>query len=68
MTRRIGAVARACTAAALALALSAPARAATTINVEVDWMVDTDHSHEPSQAELDAIVAMFACKGITLTS
>lgn len=66
MTRRIGAVARACTAAALALALSAPARAATTINVEVDWMVDTDHSHEPSQAELDAIVAMFACKGITL--
>jgi hypothetical protein len=38
----------------------------TQINVEIDWMADPDHSHAPQQAEIDAVVQMFACHGITL--
>lgn len=67
MSAALAVIARAaCVAAALALALPATAWALTTLNVEIDWMVDTGHSHEPSQADLDAIVAMFACRGVTL--
>ena len=29
-------------------------------------MVDTDHTHRPNQAELDAVIQMFACQGWTL--
>jgi len=29
-------------------------------------MVDTDHTHKPNQAELDAVKQMFACQGWTL--
>lgn len=36
------------------------------IRVEIDYMVDEFHSHQPTQAELDAVIQMFACKGITL--
>ena len=43
-----------------------PAHALTTINVEIDWMTTSGHSHEPSAAEIQAAVAMFACRGITL--
>lgn len=46
--------------------VTAPADALTTINVEVDWMTTSGHSHEPSAAEIAAVVQMFACKGITL--
>lgn len=68
MSRRLVAAAGvACTAVALA---GRPAAAVppTLIQVEIDYMVDTDHSHLPSQAELDAIVQMFACHGITLVA
>ncbi len=53
----------------LAIALqSAPSGAAVTaINVEVDYMVTGGHSHALQQAEIDAIVSMFACQGITMT-
>lgn len=57
------------TLAAFAL-LALPAGTAraqpTQINVELDYMVGAGHSHEPSQAEIDAVVQMFACQGITL--
>ena len=46
--------------------LAQSAEVPTVINVEVDYMVDEDHSHQPSQAVIDALVAMFACHGITL--
>ena len=36
------------------------------INVEIDYMADATHSHRPNQAEIDAVVQMFACHGITL--
>lgn len=46
------------------------AQVPTTINVEIDWMVDTNpttaHSHKPTQAEINAAIQMFACQGITL--
>ncbi len=29
-------------------------------------MVDNDHTHRPNQAELDAVIQMFACQGWTL--
>lgn len=29
-------------------------------------MVDNDHTHKPNQAEIDAVVQMFACQGYTL--
>ena len=35
-------------------------------NVEIDYMVDNDHTHKPNQAEIDAVVQMFACQGYTL--
>ncbi|MBI5217065.1 MAG: hypothetical protein HY960_15020 [Ignavibacteriae bacterium] len=38
----------------------------TEINVEIDWMDDGVHSHRPSQSEIDAVIQMFACQGITL--
>ena len=47
-------------------ALSAAASAQTTINVEIDYMSTVGCDHCPTQAELDAVVAMFACQGITL--
>jgi hypothetical protein len=44
--------------------------AAETFNIEIDYMVDTSvgspHSHMPTQAEIDAVVQMFACQGHTL--
>ena len=42
------------------------AQVPTTINVEIDWMETTGHSHRPNQDEIDAVVQMFACQGITL--
>jgi hypothetical protein len=44
----------------------APASAQTTIRVEIDYMETQFHSHRPQQAEIDALVQMFACHGITL--
>jgi hypothetical protein len=43
-------------------ALSAP----TVVNVEIDWMANSSHSHRPQPAEISAIQQMFACHGITL--
>ena len=40
----------------------------TVINLEIDWMANAAHSHRPSQAEINAIVQMFACHGITLNA
>lgn len=51
---------------ALAAACVGSARAVTTINVEIDYMADGTHSHQPSAAEMNAVVQMFACHGITL--
>ena len=34
-----------------------------TIFVEIDWMEDATHSHRPSQAVIDTIVATFAAAG-----
>lgn len=36
------------------------------INVEVDYMTTTGHSHELKAAEVDMIVGMFACHGIIM--
>lgn len=53
----------------LLAALARPA-AAATFRIELDYMVDSSagnaHSHMPNQAEIDAVVQMFACKGHTL--
>lgn len=40
----------------------------SVINVEIDWMEGgfPFHSHKPNQDEIDAVVRMFACQGITL--
>jgi hypothetical protein len=38
----------------------------TLINVEVDYMYAPDHIHRLYQNEIDAVVAMFGCQGITL--
>jgi hypothetical protein len=40
----------------------------TVINLEIDWMANAAHSHRPSQMEINAIVQMFACHGITLNA
>jgi hypothetical protein len=40
----------------------------TEINVEIDWMATGGHSHRPTQAEVNAIVQMFACHDITLNA
>jgi hypothetical protein len=48
---------------------SLPVVAQPTINVEIDYMVETGpnaHSHQPQPAEIAAVVQMFACHGITL--
>jgi len=38
----------------------------TLINVEVDYMYAPDHIHRLYQNEIDAVVAMFGCQGITI--
>lgn len=52
------------------LAATVPASRADTFRIELDYMVDTSttnpHSHKPTQAELDAVIQMFACHGHTL--
>ncbi len=56
-------------AVAVGLSLSAPGLAAT-FRIELDYMLDLSpgdiHSHRPDQAELDAVIQMFACHGHTL--
>jgi hypothetical protein len=52
------------TGAATSLTAAGP----SVINLEIDWMANASHSHRPSQAEIDAIVQMFACHGITLNA
>ncbi len=42
------------------------AQVPTVINVEIDYMVSATHSHKPNQSEIDAVIQMFACHGITL--
>ena len=42
----------------------------TVINIEIDYMVQRNDAgivftHEPQQIEIDAVVQMFACRGIT---
>jgi len=46
--------------------VATPVHAITTINVEIDWMTTAGHSHEPPDSVIQAAVAMFACRGITL--
>jgi len=50
----------------VALGAAVPEPAQTTINVEIDFMSTAGCDHCPTQAEIDAVVAMFACQGITL--
>jgi len=50
----------------LLLALGAGTARAQTVNIEVDWMADELHTHKPNQSEIDAVVQMYACHGITL--
>lgn len=50
----------------IALQTSRVGRDIDTINVEVDYMVGDDHTHELLQPEIDAIVDMFACQGIVI--
>ena len=47
-----------------ALALATPAQ--QTIRVELDYMEDQFHSHRPERSTIDAVVQMFACRGVTL--
>lgn len=54
--------------AACAVAPRAHAQPPAVINVEIDWMADGTHSHQPSAAEIAAVVQMFACHGITLNA
>ncbi|MBI4546642.1 MAG: hypothetical protein HY707_01575 [Ignavibacteriae bacterium] len=41
----------------------------SVVRVEIDWMSGGTpyHSHKPTQAEINAVIQMFACQGITLT-
>jgi hypothetical protein len=48
------------------IASSAVVAQPTTINVEIDYMQGAGHDHAPTQAEIDAVIQMFACQGITL--
>jgi len=48
------------------LSFATAAAAQTTIRVEVDYMSNPAHSHRPAQAEIDAVVQMFAAQGIVL--
>ncbi len=50
----------------LAVVLLAPAAPADTFNIEIDYMVDIDHTHRPSAAVINAVVKMFQCQGHTL--
>ncbi len=53
--------------ATVAFTMSAqPPVLADTFKIEIDYMVGANHSHEPSDAVLDAVVQMFACQGHTL--
>jgi hypothetical protein len=42
------------------------ASGADTFRIELDYMVDSTHSHEPSTTVIDAVQQMFACQGHTL--
>lgn len=55
-----------CAVLALANPTMVPAQVPSVINVEIDWMADGFHSHRPNQSEINAVVQMFACHGITL--
>lgn len=55
-----------CTLAVLFGTSFTSAQVPSVINVEIDWMADGSHSHRPNQNEIDAVVQMFACHGITL--
>ena len=48
------------------LTLAGSGLAQQTIRVEIDYMEDQFHSHRPAQAELDAVVRMFAAHNTTL--
>ncbi len=50
----------------IALRSSRTAILIDTINVEVDYMVSAEHSHELLQPEIDALIDMFACQGIVM--
>lgn len=50
----------------IALATTPAAQVPTVINIEIDYMQQGLHSHEPNQAVLDAVVDMFACQGIQM--
>jgi hypothetical protein len=54
----------------LGLVLFAAPVQADTFRIELDYMVDNSatnpHTHKPQQAEIDAVVQMFACHGHTL--
>jgi hypothetical protein len=53
----------------LILSLGTMTASADTFRIELDYMVDGGaggHSHQPSQAVIDAVVQMFACQGHTL--
>lgn len=50
----------------LGLVLVSTSAPAQTINVEIDYMQDANHSHMPQPGEIAAVVQMFACHGITL--
>ena len=49
-----------------ALLLCASTEGATTMNIEIDYMVGATHSHMPQPDEVAAVVQMFACRGIIL--
>lgn len=55
-------------AALVAMAAASGVARAETMRIEIDYMVggSPNHSHQPSQAVLDAVVQMFACQGHTL--
>lgn len=54
--------------ALLAASVAGGAAKADTFRIEIDYMVGgaPNHSHQPSQAVIDAVVQMFACQGHTL--
>ncbi|HED65474.1 MAG TPA: hypothetical protein ENJ09_07950 [Planctomycetes bacterium] len=51
---------------ALIVGALTPLSSAQQINVEIDYMVDSDHSHMPSSMEIAAVVDMFARQGYAL--
>jgi hypothetical protein len=49
--------------------LATPRAHADTFNIEIDWMEEVGenaHSHRPTDAEIAAVVQMFACQGHVL--